>query len=911
MSDRFPVLVTPIISDSIDPSNALQSGENLVGNDLNSGEDLGSDTRMVALPFTSTDASLDAKHSTLEATEPAQADEVLSFQKSTDGLAKIMGQALAELHSQANLDSDLLDQTPGSNSLLIATDDYVVVDFTASGSSQDLVVDLERLGAEDITVFGRVVSAKLPPEKLEDAAQLSSLLFARPAYAPISSAGSVTGQGDVALNADEARSNFRVDGSGITVGILSDSFNNLGGEAADVASGDLPSGVLVLDELDTGNGEDEGRAMAQLVHDVAPGADLQFHTAFEGQASFAQGIVDLANAGSDIIVDDIFYHTEPMFQDGIIAQAVDQVVADGVSYFSAAGNTGAQSYESAFRGVNDPTLESSYLWHDFDPTDGVDTRQNFTLANNESILLSFQWDEPFASAGGAGSRSDLDIFILDENEQTVASGDDYNIGADAVEVVSFTNTTGSTATFDILIGQYLPEGEITPTLIKYIDFEGGTDDAEYFTDSATAYGHVNASGALAVGAAYYEDTPEFGQADPIAESFTALGGIPILFDPAGNRLDTPEKRDTVDFVAPDGSNNTFFGSTDFDDDGLPNFFGTSASAPQAAATAALMLELDPELTPAEIEQALEATAIDMATPGFDPLTGAGLIQTDTALAAVAPGVTFAEYGNLELTQEWQTITLNNDYVNPVVIVSDPTFNDDDPVGVRLQDITSDTFQIRLQEPQYLDDVHAPESASYLVIEAGDWILEDGTRIAAGTYESDLLSTEGFESVDLTGFDSKPVILSQVQTFNGHQWVVTRLRGQSPRGFSGAMQEEEALNSGSHTSETIGWLAIDQKTATSDDTLLQGGRTARNYTHEADTVSFDPKFEETPSLIAKIGSYRGKDTANLRLEDITNTGFGVRIHEEQSKDLEIKHNKEETVSFLALEGQSGILTGFEV
>ena len=1011
MSDRFPVAVTPLIADPTGSTNMPRSEVKRSSHNL-------------ILPSRSplVDTALN-----VISTPPSQAMEVkgatgwLSFRKPTGDIAKIMGQTLAGLSGQAASEVTSQDVDSARKTLQIVAGDYVVVDFVPSGSIEALAADLKRLGAREPVVFGRMISAKFPITGLEAVSHLESLQFARPSYGPVANAGSVIGQGDAALRANVARSNFGVDGSGVTVGILSDSYNNLKGEAADIASGDLPADVQVLDELNTGKGKDEGRAMAQLVHDIAPGADIQFHTAFEGQASFAQGILDLVAAGSDVIVDDIFYYTEPMFQDGVIAQAVDQAVAAGVAYFSAAGNKADQSYESVFRGVNDPTLEPSYRWHDFDPGAGVDTRQEFTLANNESVYLSFQWDQPFASVGGPGSASDLDIFILDKNDQTMASGDDFNVGADAVEVISFTNTTGATATFDLLIGQYTPQGGPAPTLIKYIDFNGGITDAEFFTNSATSFGHTNAEGSLAVGAAYYDYTPEFGQTPALPESFTALGGVPILFDTAGNRLATPEYRDNVDFVAPDGINNTFFGNSDFDNDGLPNFFGTSAAAPQAAATAALMLELDPTLTPEAIEQALETTALDMETPGYDRLTGAGLIQTDAALAAIAPvpqnaapifddvafavvensvngtvvgtlaatdpdgddlsyritsnvdtdgdgdaafrldgdrllvndsdeldyetnpnlvitiqvgdgeltdnaiatvtltdvdetpvvepaGLTFAEYGNLDLTSAWQTVTLSNDYINPVVVVSDPTFNSDEAVAVRLQNVTGNTFQVRLQEPTIQDDWHMTEAASYIVIETGDWILDDGTRISAGAYDSS--RTKGFDTINLTGFDATPTVLSQIQTFNDSEWVTTRLKGQSSTLFKSTMQEEEALRRSSHGNETIGWLAIDQGEAFDGDTLLESSNTAQDYNHNRSTVSFAQNFDAAPSLIAKLGSIRGADTANVRLDTITSTGFGVRTHEEQSKDSEITHIKE-SVSFLALDGTTGTLTGLEV
>ena len=92
--------------------------------------------------------------------------------------------------------------------------------------------------------------------------------------------------------------------------------------------------------------------MAQLVHDVAPGAGITFHTAFNSEFDFAEGIIELADAGADVIVDDVRYFAEPFFTDGMIAQAVDIVSARGVPYYSSAGNQARHSYENEFRGIN-------------------------------------------------------------------------------------------------------------------------------------------------------------------------------------------------------------------------------------------------------------------------------------------------------------------------------------------------------------------------------------------------------------------------------------------------------------------------------------------------------------------------------------------------------------------------------
>ncbi len=177
-----------------------------------------------------------------------------------------------------------------------------------------------------------------------------------PNLRPVTSAGSVPSEADTVLQSRRLRESLPVgyDGAGIRIGVLSDSYNNLNGAAADIASGDLPSNLTVVQDLPSG-GSDEGRAMLQLVHDVAPAATLGFASAFVGgQAGFAANINALADANgfnADVITDDVFYFNEPYFQDGLIAQAIDNVVQNSdVAYFSSAGNLSDQAFE-----LNNPT----------------------------------------------------------------------------------------------------------------------------------------------------------------------------------------------------------------------------------------------------------------------------------------------------------------------------------------------------------------------------------------------------------------------------------------------------------------------------------------------------------------------------------------------------------------------------
>ena len=349
-----------------------------------------------------------------------------------------------------------------------------------------------------------MLSCRLPVSAVEAMAGLDSLrLLARGAYA-MTNVGDTTTQGDAAIKSDVARTNFGLDGSGVIVGVLSDSYNCLGGAASDVVSNDLPSGVNVLQEISSCPASDEGRAMMQLVHDVAPGTPLAFHSAFNGMADFANGIQELATiANAKVIVDDVTYFAEPMFQDGIVAQAVDTVRNKGSAYFSSAGNSTRRSYESAF--VSSGTLpftgDPSSIAHDFDPGSGIDVFQRVTIPQGTSLSISFQWDQPFASVtGGAGSANDVDIYLFPNPTPTLptnpastalAGSASGNVNGDPVEVFQYVNPSGSGVTsFNIMSTHYSgpPAGRM-----KYIIFRNVTIN-EYATNSSTVFGHHNADG---------------------------------------------------------------------------------------------------------------------------------------------------------------------------------------------------------------------------------------------------------------------------------------------------------------------------------------------------------------------------------------------------------------------------------
>lgn len=578
---------------------------------------------------------------------------------------------------------------------------------------------------------------------------------------PVAHTGAATSQG-VALQRADLVQNRGVDGKGITIGALSDSYDQattfLTGEpltvhaADDVRTGDLPgagnakypSPVVVLEDTGPDEGADEGRAMLQIAHDVAPAAKLCFATAFTGEIGFADNIRKLADKNgpckADVIVDDVSYFSEPMFSDGPIAQAVDDVAAAGVHYFSSSGNSGQRGgWESkvnlipaaqGIKGTNldfsqvDPALYDGGL-QDMDPGTGTDVAQNLKLGETGG-LFNLQWDDPvdvdgatygdsifsatgeitaanpepsfqftpdasqigknveFRTDGIPTGTTDL-ILSVDApdgtNLGTIDTGSSPEVlvtklsqaGTYTITISGFDGATGDftvgvrpvtapskvTTDFNVLLfdtdGSYLgaiadnnplsgrPQelaslagvpglqlvisragtGPVGATVLRNILNDDIYFD-EYVDPQATStFGHPTAKGATGVGA--YDPFRSY-----LPEAYTSAGGkLAFYFDKDGNRLATPDVREKPEVSSTDRGNTTFFVSDDArDPDTQRNFGGTSASAPHAAAIAALVLQKaggPKSYTPAALRTRLEnSTFAHDLDPMFSQGTANGL-----------------------------------------------------------------------------------------------------------------------------------------------------------------------------------------------------------------------------------------------------------------------------------------------
>jgi len=597
-----------------------------------------------------------------------------------DGPMAKVSSELIRLHYEAKSGRLKAKASEERKSPLQVGNGYVTVDALAVESGERLRDELEALGLRNAAVAGRLVSGRLPIEALDEAAALGSMRTIQGA-AGGTGVGDVTSQGDVSMQTDQVRSNLGVDGSGVKVCVLSDSYNTSSSASTsasdDVQSGDLPgtsnpNGYTKEVDIPSGGdkyaGLDEGRAMLQIVHDIAPGAELGFHSTVGGRANYANAITELSDPGQgncDVVVDDYIYFAEGMLQDGQVAQSVKEAVnEDGVIYVSFAGNAGDRSYESKFRrsGQEISSLaccsNKSGEMHDFDSGSGTDVRQQITISDGASPNLSLQWSDPYLDG-----KSDLDLYLIDAAADTIAaSSEGDNVNSFVPETIfTYTNPTNSPKTYEIVVTLTDNGADEAPDLIKWVDvlssFGRLTID-EYDTNSGTSFGHRNVSEAITVGAAAWFNTPDVPSGSnvtpddpPVLNEFSSKGGVPIYFKEDGTRLPSPEFRSKPDVTAPDGGENTFFGS-DGDNDGFPSFYGTSAAAPHAAGVVALMLDEaggGDALSGSEVKTRLQDSALDIVErsgpflgaeaadktsipngTGDDIFSGAGLVQADAA-----------------------------------------------------------------------------------------------------------------------------------------------------------------------------------------------------------------------------------------------------------------------------------------
>jgi PKD repeat protein len=447
-----------------------------------------------------------------------------------------------------------------------------------------------------------LMAARVDPEALEALASLEEVRSVMSVIPPVVHTGIPQSEGDPILRADELRQITGYAGAGMKIGIISNGVDHLDDA---VASENLPPDVVIV-RNDVGG--DEGTAMLEIVHDLAPEADLYFHDCGTNVLDFNTAIDNLAAAGCTIICDDIGWITEPFFEDGIIADHIrDLIETDDILYVTAAGNDAQRHYQGLYYDSNPDPGENL---HDFSGGTSADTYLYVKIPSRAALYIVLEWDDEWGA-----SANDYDLYLFDTATGTILDrSENWQDGSsDPVEFIAYSNTGGSTLETGVAVNKYGGEDKILEVYLYPMSGTSVYSNNIVATDSI--FGHAAVDRVVSVGA-----IPAWNPGT--IESFSSRGPVTIAYPSAVSR----QKPDIcgIDGVSVSGAGGFY-----------SPFYGTSASAPHVAAVAALVWGLQDTKSAEEITSLLKDSAVDLGDPGWDTTFGSGRAD---AMAAYLQGI---------------------------------------------------------------------------------------------------------------------------------------------------------------------------------------------------------------------------------------------------------------------------------
>jgi subtilase family protein len=565
-----------------------------------------------------------------------------------------IGQAMTR--SKSSRLSPQQARTIGADFLPVRTDGALELDLHATGPVGAAQADqLRALGAtvlDSSADFAKVPDAALPDvglihaavpyNRVDAVAGLSWVAAIRPTIRPAVDAGPMTSEG-VALHNVPAAAAHGLTGAGQKVGVISDGTTSI---AQSVALGELPSSVQVIDP---GEG-DEGTAMLEIIHDMAPGAALAFNTVGADLAGYVTAFRNLAAAGSTMIAEDLAFDDEPAFQQGLGATTAEQLAKSGIWVSSSAGNLGAKHAPRSLAigtGGTPDGVTSSFSTCSVAPNNvvrlrGTDTTYDITIANNGAILPTLQWSEPRAifPTVGQGGFTDLNLYLMSaDGTQCLAesSAVQANGVGDTIEQLLYENTTGAAVRAKLVVSV---AGTSSAAAIPTLDLRWRTagvttndtpDRAGSLNPDSNYLGAATSAGAVAADLSTDPAvTPleTFSAAGPVQIGVTTrcAGGAagPCVGRKGSGFTSFPAPNwAAADGVSVSGVGGFGSGVCPAVQQGGCLFFGTSAAAPSAAGVAALVRQqYGAHLPPRQ----LNSIMYDLALPRNGVAFGHGVLR---------------------------------------------------------------------------------------------------------------------------------------------------------------------------------------------------------------------------------------------------------------------------------------------
>jgi len=492
------------------------------------------------------------------------------------------------------------------------------------------------------------------------------LISAMLLYSPITNVGVVTSLGDDLQRSKHVRESFRlnsdgkcfaIDGKGINIGVISDSYNtqkytvfdpdtqinqNKPKAEIDVLNGDLPGkgnpndyskDVKIIKES-MFQATDEGRAMLQIIHDVAPGAELFFHCASTLE-EFKKAIEDLKDekCGCSIIVDDLTFIEESFFAaKSEVSKAIEGFTSKpGNFFFSAAGNFGNYGHQGIFKSelqkqntnfITSDEKDSDTVFRTYG--DNIVLFQKVEFCKEGIYMIVLQWDD---SDINERNFPDLDLYLVDDDGKLLTGNNRFNTSGDPMEYLAFIVKKSTSANILITCANGPTSKNLPYRYIVFRHNNGFSYDGMEKRKTPTVSGHAMLEQTITVGAV----KKNCGHV-PEIRNYSSYGG---------KLTNIPPTNIVIDIVAPDGENiNLALIGKDTNNDHFQNFYGTSASAPHAVGAFALMMSSLNIANGGELlinNQGLQLNDLvlqlfkDTCTKlGSPEVAGAGLINSDKA-----------------------------------------------------------------------------------------------------------------------------------------------------------------------------------------------------------------------------------------------------------------------------------------
>lgn len=605
---------------------------------------------------------------------PASRDAVIA-KKKAKALSKSeqkFQSCILELQEQYKANGNTLQHKKGVNPQSVAvnmqyslakvdrTDKvYVYIQSSKGIDAAKLVSALKKKGIA-VDVWNKkfpLVQVWMPISKIKTIGAMTEVASVSVVTEGVQDTGPTLSAGVPRHRADVAQNLLNATGAGIKIGVMSDDCGSTEGLLANsITTGELKNTATFLAGKDNSGGRThEGLAMMEIVQDMAPQADLVFATASGGIVNYSNNIYALRAAGCKIITDDVFNFGEPVYEDGLLAQTVEDVThnfgAGNVVYTCSAGNAAQLSLFSNY--VNQVSTLAGVAGQNVNNFGGGVFLNAVNIGGGGTATVALQWDDKFGASG-----NDFDVYLVNAgNTAIVASSTGSQTGTqDPFEIFSYTNPSGSTQTFNIVIVKFSAATNATPRF--RLECRGNVSQMQFNSPVSTIYGHHGALTAVSTGAA-----DASGNNYNTIEAYSSQGPQLIYNTSAAAPRPLIETRIKPDLFCTDGVQTSVAG--------FQPFFGTSAAAPHSAGIAGQIWSAFPSLNAAQVRAALVSGCVDYLAAGSDNISGAGRSDVVKAIALQRAASTPNTWASAFTTPSLAITDNNAAGVNSTLSVSAP------------------------------------------------------------------------------------------------------------------------------------------------------------------------------------------------------------------------------------------------